>query len=87
MHKTNCSCIEGLAGLKTCDEVLVDDRKKLQIYAYDCQNRSEWERTTSKKTCQPRPTLVKGTCFKGRVTVWPFFGPRWIWLKFEYMVV
>ena len=24
---------------------------------------------------------------KGRVTVWPFFGPRWIWLKFEYMVV
>ena len=25
--------------------------------------------------------------YKGRVTVWPFFGPRWIWLKFEYMVV
>ena len=24
---------------------------------------------------------------KGRVTVWPFFGPRWIWLKFEYLVV
>ena len=24
---------------------------------------------------------------KGRVTVLPFFGPRWIWLKFEYMVV
>ena len=24
---------------------------------------------------------------KGRVTVWPFFGPRWIWLKFKYMVV
>ena len=45
-------------------EVLVDDRKKLQIYAYDPQNRSEWERTTSKKTCQPRPTLVKETCFK-----------------------
>ena len=20
---------------------------------------------------------------KGRVTVWPFFGPRWIWLTFE----
>ena len=25
--------------------------------------------------------------FKGRVTVWPFFGPRWIWLKFKYVVV
>ena len=27
------------------------------------------------------------TTGKGRVTVWPFFGPRWIWLKFKYMVV
>ena len=30
--------------------------------------------------------LLSMNC-KGRVTVWPFFGPRWIWLKFEYMVV
>ena len=64
MPITNCSCREGLAGLKTWDEVLVDDRKKLQIYAYGPQNRSELERTTSKKTCQPRPNLVKETCFK-----------------------
>ena len=34
------------------------------------------------------PTVYRRTyCRKGRVTVWPFFGPRWIWLKFKYMVV
>ena len=31
--------------------------------------------------------LFRNKFNKGRVTVWPFFGPRWIWLKFKYMVV
>ena len=34
-------------------------------------------------------STIAGICEpdKGRVTVWPFFGPRWIWLKLKYMVV
>ena len=32
-------------------------------------------------------TEILAVVCKGRVTVWPFFGPQWIWLRFEYMVV
>ena len=33
------------------------------------------------------PSVHQSVRYKGRVTVWPFFGPRWIWLTFIYMVV
>ena len=44
---------------KSWDEVLENDRKKLDMDSADPQNRSD-ERTPSRKTCQKSPTLGRG---------------------------
>ena len=64
---------------KSWDEVLENDRKKLGMDSADPQNRSEWKRAPSRKTCQKAQPSVE----ENRALKWIWWWWWWCLFLFE----